>query len=145
MSRRVELIVGAFLLFGLFCLGYISVETGEIPLLRARTYKVVAKFDSVTGLVKGASVEIAGVPVGRVSSIALVDYRANVELDIDPKVQLQDDAIASVRTKGIIGETYVSILPGGSKKIVPPGGVLRQTEDAVDMQQLISTYIHGKI
>jgi len=145
MKRGLELIVGLFVLFGLFCLGYISVNTGEIPILRTKTYAIYARFDSVEGLVPGASVEIAGVPVGHVGPITLVDYRAEVEIDLNKNIQLQDDAIASVRTKGIIGETFLLITPGGSPKIVQPGGRLRQTESAVDIQQLISTFIHGKI
>jgi len=145
MRRALELGVGLFVLFGLFCLGYISVHTGEIPILRRSTYRIYARFDSVEGLVPSASVEIAGVPVGHVNGISLVDYRAEVEIELDNSVRLQDDAIASVRTKGIIGETFLLITPGGSKRMVEPGGRLRQTESAVDIQQLISTFIHGKI
>lgn len=145
MKRGLELGVGLFLLFGLFCLGYISVNTGEIPILRPKTYRIYARFDSVGGLVPSASVEIAGVPVGRIGHIRVADYRAEVEIELNQNVQLQDDAIASVRTKGIIGETFLLITPGGSPRIVPPGGHLRQTESAVDLQQLISTFIHGKI
>jgi phospholipid/cholesterol/gamma-HCH transport system substrate-binding protein len=145
MRHGTELGVGLFLLFALFCLGYVSVNTGEIPILRPKTYRIYARFDSVSGLVPSASVEIAGVPVGRIGQIRLVDYRAEVEIDLREDIHLQDDAIASVRTKGIIGETFLLITPGGSPRMVPPGGRLRQTESAVDLQQLISTFIHGKI
>src|SRR5262245_36473603 len=144
MKRTVEVGVGLFVLFGLLCFAYISTTLGR-PIFGARGYRVLARFDSVTGLVKGAAVEVAGVPVGHVERIRLVDYRAEVEMSIQPTLRLQDDAIVSIRTKGIIGETFIKIVPGGSKQLVPPGGVLRQTEDAVDIEQLISTYIHGKI
>jgi phospholipid/cholesterol/gamma-HCH transport system substrate-binding protein len=145
MRRGVEVAVGLFVLFGIACLGYISLYMGEMPILGSKAYPVLARFDSVGGLVKGASVEIGGVPIGRVDRISLVNYRPEVVMRIQPSVQLQDDAIASIRTKGIVGETFVAITPGGSPKIVPSGGTLRQTESAVDLEQLISTFIHGKI
>ena len=145
MKRSVEVGVGLFLLVGLLCLAYISTTLGRMPNFGAHAYRVRARFDSVQGLSKGASVEVAGVGVGQVERITLIDYRAEVEMSIAPTLRLQDDAIVSIRTKGIIGETFVKIMPGGSKQLVPPGGLLRQTEDAVDIEQLISTYIHGKI
>jgi phospholipid/cholesterol/gamma-HCH transport system substrate-binding protein len=64
---------------------------------------------------------------------------------IDPGVALQDDAIVSIRTKGLIGEKYVRITPGGSEKLVEPGGKLRDTEDPIDIEHLISNYIFGKL
>ncbi|MBF8279349.1 MAG: Mce-related protein, partial [candidate division NC10 bacterium] len=73
------------------------------------------------------------------------NYRAVVAMSIDPGVKLQDDAIVSIRTKGLIGEKYVRITPGASDKLVQPGGRLRDTEDPVDMEQLISNYIFGKL
>jgi len=111
----------------------------------ARGNTILAEFDSVAGLKNGSVVEIAGVEVGRVREITLKNYRAVVAMSINPGIELQDDAIASIRTKGLIGEKYIRITPGGSDKAVPPGGKLRDTEDPVDMEQLISNYIFGKI
>jgi phospholipid/cholesterol/gamma-HCH transport system substrate-binding protein len=105
----------------------------------------VAEFDSVAGLNNGAVVEIGGVEVGRVRAITLKNYRAVVAMSIDPGVKLQDDAIISIRTKGLIGEKYVRITPGASDKLVQPGGKIRDTEDPVDMEQLISNFIFGKL
>jgi phospholipid/cholesterol/gamma-HCH transport system substrate-binding protein len=64
---------------------------------------------------------------------------------IDPGIALQDDSIVSIRTKGLIGEKYVKITPGGSDKLVQPGGKLRDTEDPIDIEHLISNYIFGKL
>jgi len=75
----------------------------------------------------------------------LENYRAVVAMRIDPGVALQDDAIVSIRTKGLIGEKYVRITPGGSEKLVQPGGKLRDTEDPIDIEHLISNYIFGKL
>jgi phospholipid/cholesterol/gamma-HCH transport system substrate-binding protein len=145
LKRGVEVAVGLFLLLGLFCLGYIGVRGGALPFAESPTYAIFARFDSVEGLVPRSAIEIAGVPIGHVGRIRLVDDRAEVELEIDRSIRLQDDAIASVRQKGIIGETFILITLGGSPRLLRPGSRLRQTESAVDLQQLISTYIHGKI
>jgi len=93
----------------------------------------------------GSTVEIAGVEIGRVESITLKDYQALVTLRINSRVKLQDDAIASIKTKGLIGEKYLRISPGGSEKLIPPGGRIREVEAPVDFEELLSKYIFGKV
>jgi phospholipid/cholesterol/gamma-HCH transport system substrate-binding protein len=80
-----------------------------------------------------------------VDSISLEDYEAHVGLRIQPGLQLRDDAIASVKTRGLIGEKFVQISAGASDEIVGPGGQIRQTESAVDLETMISKYMFGKI
>lgn len=145
MARRVEIAVGLFMLVGVLAMGYLSVRLGQVDLFGARGYVVYADFPTVGGLKDGASVEIAGVTVGRVESIRLKDYRARVAMRITSGVPLQDDSIVSVKTKGLIGEKFVQINPGGSEKTVPPGGRLTEVESPVDMEELISKYVFGKI
>ncbi len=140
-----ETLVGLFVVVGVASLAYLAIKLGKLEVIGGRGYTVVAEFDSVAGLKNGAVVEIGGVEVGRVREITLKNYRAVVAMSIDPGVKLQDDAIVSVRTKGLIGERYIRITPGASDKLVQPGGRLRDTEDPVDMEQLISNYIFGKI
>jgi phospholipid/cholesterol/gamma-HCH transport system substrate-binding protein len=60
-------------------------------------------------------------------------------------VEVQEDAIAAVKTKGLIGEKYIQIMPGGSEEIIPPMGQIRETQSAVDLEQLISKFAFGKI
>ena len=88
---------------------------------------------------------IAGVDVGRVKNISLQDYQARVVLNLPLGVEIQEDAIASIKTKGLIGEKYIEITPGGSEKIIPPGGRIRETEPAVNLEDLISKFVFGKI
>lgn len=145
MSRRVEIGVGLFMLAGILAMAYLSVRLGQVELFGARGYVVYADFPTVGGLKPGASVEIAGVAVGRVESIRLKDYVARVTLRINEAVGLQSDAIASVKTKGLIGEKFLQINPGGSEKLVPPGGRLTEVEPPVDMEELIAKYVFGKI
>jgi phospholipid/cholesterol/gamma-HCH transport system substrate-binding protein len=145
MGRRMELGVGLFMVAGVVALAYLSVNLGRVDILGQRGYVVYADFPSVGGLKSGAAVEIAGVSVGRVQSIGLKDYQARVTLRLDPDVKLQTDAIVSIKTKGLIGEKFVLISPGGSDKIVPAGGRLTEVEAPVDIEELISKYVFGKV
>ena len=140
-----ETLVGVFVMVGIVSLAYLAIKLGKLEVVGARGNTVLAEFDSVAGLKNGSVVEIAGVEVGRVREIGLKNFRALVVMSIDPGVKLYDDAIVSIRTKGLIGEKYVRITPGASDKEVQPGGRLRDTEDPVDMEQLISNFIFGKI
>jgi phospholipid/cholesterol/gamma-HCH transport system substrate-binding protein len=145
-QTRTELVVGIFVLIGLAALAYLSVRLGKLDFIGTQGYRVVGDFDSIAGLKPGAMVEIAGVEVGRVESIRLnKQYQAAVAFRIKPGVVLQADAIASVKTKGLIGEKYVRITPGGSDKILGDGGVLRETESPTELEDLIAKFIHGKI
>jgi phospholipid/cholesterol/gamma-HCH transport system substrate-binding protein len=145
MERRVHLAVGVFLVLGILALGYLSVKLGRVSFLGGGGYIVLVDFPSVGGLKPGSTVEIAGVEVGRVESIGLVDYQARVALRMDPEVTLQEDVIASIKTKGLIGEKFVRISPGGSDKTIPPGGRIREVEAPVDFEELLSKYIFGKV
>lgn len=144
-QTRIELVVGIFVLIGLGALAYLSVRLGKLEFIGSHGYRVVADFDSVSGLKPGATVEIGGVEVGRVETIGLNRYRAQVSLRIADGVVLQDDAFVSIKTKGLIGEKFVRITPGGSDKIVKDGGRLRETESPIELEELIANYIHGKI
>lgn len=141
-----ELAVGFFLVVGILCLGYLSVKLGKLEVIGGDYYTVYADFAKAGGIKPGSSVEVAGVEVGKVKSIRLdKDYQALVGLQISSKVKIQEDAIASVKTKGLIGEKYVEITPGGSDKIIEDGGKIRETESAIDIEELISKYAFGKV
>lgn len=140
-----ELGVGVFVIIGILALSYLSIKLGRVELWGARGYVVTADFPSVGGLKPGATVEIAGVEVGRVDAITLADYLARVTMRIHSGVTLQEDSIASIKTKGLIGEKYVRISPGGSDQMIPPNGRIREVEAPVDIEELISKYIFGKV
>ncbi len=146
MARtKVEVIVGFFLLLGMLALGYLAIKLGKMEVIGGAGYTVYAKFATVAGLRTGTAVEIAGVEVGRVEQINLENYQARVALRIDEGVKLPEDSIASIRTKGLIGEQFVKIAPGGSERMIPVGGQITETEPPVDFMELIANYIFGKI
>jgi phospholipid/cholesterol/gamma-HCH transport system substrate-binding protein len=140
-----ELTVGLFIITGIICLGYLSVKLGKMEIVGERGYEIYGVFSNVGGLKIGSSVEIAGVKVGRVKSITLNNYQARVVLNLPENVKLQEDAIVSIKTKGLIGEKYIEITPGGSEKIIKPGGQIRETQSAVDLEELISKFVFGNI
>ncbi len=140
-----ELAVGFFMIVGIICLGYLSIKLGRMEVFRGESYEIQAIFSNSGGLKTGSSVVIAGVDVGRVKRIILNDYQAEVVISLPLNVKIQEDSIASIKTKGLIGEKYIGITPGGSKKIIEPGGRIRDTQPAVDMEELISNYVFGKL
>ena len=142
---NLEVIVGLFVILGLCALAYLSVRLGQLQIGQGNTYDLTAVFPTVAGLREGATVEIAGVQVGRVQEIKLTDYAAAVTLRIDQQVQLQEDAIASIRTRGLIGEKYVRVSPGGSERLLTAGGRLREVEPPIDIETLIGHFIQGKL
>ena len=142
---RVELAVGVFVILGMLALGYLSIKLGRVQFLGGSGYLVSADFPSVGGLKAGSTVEIAGVEIGRVEAIGLADYQARVTFRINTGVRLQEDSIASIKTKGLIGEKYVRINPGGSDKIIGPNGRIKEVEPPVDFEELLSKYIFGKV
>jgi phospholipid/cholesterol/gamma-HCH transport system substrate-binding protein len=140
-----ELAVGLLIIAGIICLGYLSIKLGKMEVWGREGYHVDAVFSDVGGLKIGASIEIAGVEVGRVKRISLDNYQARVVLNLAENVKLQEDTIASIKTKGLIGEKFIEITPGGLEKVIPPGGRIRETQAAVDLEELISKFVFGKI
>ena len=145
-DTKLELIVGVFVLVGITALTYLAVKLGKLEVIGGgNQIELQAEFDSVAGLKAGATVEIAGVQVGQVKRIGLKDDRALVALSLRPGVKIYGDAIASIKTRGLIGDKYVSISPGGSQKELLPGSKIRDTESGVDLESLIGEFIHGNV
>ena len=144
-KRGIEFSVGIFVIIGIACLAYLSIRLGKMEVLGNKGYEVFGIFSNTGGLRDGASVMIAGVEVGRVKRINLANYQAKVYMSLDPGIKLQDDSIASIKTKGLIGEKYVEITPGGAEKEIKPNGQIRETQPAVDLESLISKVAFGKV
>ena len=143
---NVEVAVGLFMVVGFVCFAWMSVRLGDIGLFDKPTYQVSARFGSVSGLKPGATVEIAGVHIGKVETIHLdpKTYEAIVTLAIEEGVVLQEDVIASIRTAGIIGDRYINIAPGGLEETIADGGTIEETESAINLEELLSKYIFQK-
>ena len=140
-----EFTVGLFLASGIGCLAWLSIELARKEFFASKGYEVQAAFSNGSGLRRGTPVLIAGVEIGRVESVRLEDYEAKVRMLIQPGVVLQIDTIASIKTKGLVGEKYIELTPGASDKNIQRGGMLRDTQPALDLEAIIGKYIQGNL
>lgn len=142
-SLTLEFWVGLFFVVAVACGGYLAVGLGDIRIFSSNRYQIIAEFDNISGLKHGASVEIAGVPIGEVTAINLHDPAAHVTLSIDKSVRLRDDDVASIRTKGIIGDRYIKISRGASDTLIEPGQKMTETESVVDFEDIVGKIVHN--
>lgn len=144
---RYETAAGIFVLIGLVCVGYMTVKLGKVKLFANNFYPLYAQFNSVSGLRAGNPVEMLGIQIGEVSGFRLDQEKQVVvaELKIKDGVKVYDDAIASIKTSGLIGDRYISLNAGGSGPILKPGGIIIQTESPPDLSDLIGKYAFGDI
>lgn len=146
-DTKLELIAGLFVLIGLLLVGYLAFRIGDTRLFISDDYVVSAEFSNIGGLKEGSKIRLAGVTVGTVTGISLdrENYFANVELTLDPQLQLDDDTIASIKTNGLIGDKYVNLLPGGSGIPLESGDTIFDTESALDIESLVSRMAFGSV
>lgn len=142
-DRKRDFYVGIFVIVTLICTGYLFLVVGDYSRFFKDRYTVHGYFSSVSGLKKGASVNLAGVRVGYVSDITIdtVYLVAKVTMEIDSHIEVSEDSIASIRTEGIIGEKYIELLPGGSDTMLSEGDEIENTESALDIESLIKKFI----
>jgi phospholipid/cholesterol/gamma-HCH transport system substrate-binding protein len=118
-----------------------------LELLRGNTYVLNARFTSAAGLNQGSIVEMAGVKIGKVESIRLhpTDLVAIVTVRIDKGIPVSDDAVAAIKTRGLIGDKYIEIAPGGSDFELGPGETIVDTVPALDIEKLIGRFAFGDV
>jgi phospholipid/cholesterol/gamma-HCH transport system substrate-binding protein len=140
---NIQLVTGLFVVISLAAFTYQAVNIGGVRLTSQPGYTLQARFTNISGLQAGAIVEAAGVRIGTVSAISFDpdSYEAVVSLRINQEVPVQEDAIAAIRTQGIIGEKFVKIIPGGFDELLEDGGEIFDTESAVSLEELVSKYI----
>ena len=143
----VETTVGIFLVFGLLCVGYMTLKLGHVSLLGDDAYSLFARFNTVSGLRVGSPVNMLGIKVGRVGRLIMdqKDQKAVVEIRIQKDIKVFDDAIVSIKSEGLIGDMFLSIGPGGSGKLLGPGGTITETQPAVDLVDLVGKYAFGEV
>ena len=142
-----ETVVGLFMLAGLICVTYMAVKLGNVSIFGDDTYTLYARFDKVTGLRTGNPVDMLGLEVGRVSALRIDQekQRAVVAMKIKKGIKIYDDAIASIKTEGLIGDKYVDLDAGGGGDLLKPGGTIIDTVAPVDLGELIGKYAFGSV
>ena len=104
--------VGLFVIVGMLILAYMTLNVSDIGIGRKDGFIIYASFDSIAGVDEKAAVKIAGVEVGKVENISLKEGRAFVALRIDEGGRVFQDAVASIRAQGLMGEKYIEINAG---------------------------------
>src|SRR5512139_1002052 len=142
-----ETSVGVFFLVGLLLIGIMTVKLGHVSFFGGKTYPLSARFTSVTGLRVGSPVYMFGIEVGRVERLTMdqKDRKAAVEVQIKQGIKVYDDAIATIKTEGLIGDKYLRIDPGGAGELLKPGGTITETQPALDIADLIGKYAFGEV
>ena len=142
-----ETVVGIFVVIGLFCIGYMTVKLGNVGFLGERTYNLEARFSTVTGLRVGNPIQMMGLEIGRVAKFSMDqdNEQAVVLLEINKGIDIYDDAIASIKTEGLIGDKYVSIDAGGGGDLLANGDSITDTESPTDIMELVSKYAFGDV
>jgi phospholipid/cholesterol/gamma-HCH transport system substrate-binding protein len=143
-NRSLEIGTGLFVLLGFAALGFLTTQLpgGRLGLAdNSAAFKVVARFDNVGDLKTGAPVTMAGVKVGRVTSVAFdsTDYKAVVALSIDKQYnRIPDDSWANIETAGLLGAKYVGIDAGGSETYLADKGQIDNTQSAMVIEKLVN-------
>lgn len=146
-ASRHDAWVGLFVLLGGAALLFLALKAGNLLSLSfADTYQVSARFDNIGGLKPNAAVKSAGVVVGRVESIAFDDktFQAKVVIKMQEGMLFPKDSSAKILTSGLLGEQYIGLEPGADEKNLAGGDIIRQTQSAVVLENLIGQFINSK-
>lgn len=142
-----DLWVGLFVLIGAAAILFLALKTANLLTLSFSTsYPVIAKFDNIGGLKPRAPVKSAGVIVGRVENITFDDksYQASVNLAMESRYVFPKDSSLKILTSGLLGEQYIGVEAGADEKNLAPGDVIKQTQSAVVLENLISQFLYSK-
>lgn len=142
----VEVSVGGFMLLGLLAMVFLAFKVSGLTLEQDRSrFEVEAYFGDIGGLKPRSRVTLAGVNVGRVSRIELDDewFEARVVMQLDERLlgKLSRDTAAAIQTAGLLGDNYISLVPGVDEEYLQAGGVIRNTQSALVLEQLINQFI----
>ncbi len=142
-SRFTQFLVGIFAIAGIAALLFLSARLGRVEFFTPPGITLYANFDNISGLKSGDQVQIAGVGVGKVTTIALSDNRAHVALHIDKGVAIDDEAFAAIKSSGIIGDKFIAIALGPGDRTLTDGNVIRHTQSSVVLEDLIGQLINN--
>lgn len=142
--KKIEIIVGLFILSGLIGIFYLAFRVGKSEFIGQKTYELTAVFNNLSGVSENGRVEIAGVRVGSIKQIELdEDFKAIAILELPEHLKLDDDTIAAVKTAGLIGDRFIELMPGGSGMQLEAGDLILDTQSAIDLESLISKFGFG--
>ncbi|MBD3897372.1 outer membrane lipid asymmetry maintenance protein MlaD [Halomonas sp. ML-15] len=149
-SKIMELGVGLFMLAGILGMIFLGLRVSGLTLTSpGNTFTLEANFSNIGGLKPRAQVTMAGVTVGRISSIELDTdwYDARVVMELDGKLEdrLSRDTTAAILTSGLLGEQYVGLSVGGDPETLADGDTIRDTQSALVLEELIQQFVSNMV
>ncbi len=137
----IETVMGAVVLVVAAVFLFFAYSTSQLRAVKG--YEVTANFSRIDGIKQGGDVRISGIKVGSILSESLDPdtFDATLRMSIDPSIKLPDDTTAAIVSAGLLGDKYLSLVPGGSDKTIPPGGRIRYTQASVSLENLIGQMI----
>jgi len=149
MSKKIELMVGAFILIGVAAILMLGLKVANSQLGgSSESYELVAKFSNIGGLKVRSSVKVGGVVVGQVTSISLDnDFSPKVIMEINSDFnQFPDSSSVAILTSGLLGEQFVGLTPGfvdEETEILADGDLIEDTRSAMVLEDLIGQFLYG--
>ncbi|MGD8970651.1 MAG: outer membrane lipid asymmetry maintenance protein MlaD [Desulfobacterales bacterium] len=142
-----ETVVGLFVVAGLVCIGYMTIKLVNVGILEDDTYTLNARFNRITGLRAANPVNMLGLEIGRVANFKMDqdEQAVIVEMRINKGIKIYDDALAAIKTEGLMGDRYMEIAPGGAGELLKPGGTITETQSPTDLNELIGKYAFGDV
>jgi len=149
ISKKIEFMVGLFLLAGISAILVLGIKVAESQLGgNNASYQLTAKFDNIGGLKVRSAIKVGGVVVGRVSSIVLdEDFSPTITMDINAQYdQFPDSSSVAILTSGLLGEQFIGLTPGfvdDETEILTNDGVIEDTRSAMVLEDLIGQFLYG--
>ena len=146
MSRNaIETVMGAVVLVVAAVFLFFAYTTSQVRAVGGG-YPVSASFTRVEGLRDGGDVRISGIRVGSILSQSLdpQSYEAIVKMEIDSSIKLPTDSVATIASSGLLGDKYLSIVPGADDEFIKPGGKIGHTTPPISLESLIGQFIYGQ-
>ena len=142
-NNTVETIIGAIVVAvaaGFLYFAYTSTSSGSLS-----GYEITARMPRVDGLATGTDVRLSGIKIGAVNSLTLdpKTYLVTLHMNIRSDIPIPDDSSLMVTSSGVLGSSYLSISPGGSGKMIAPGGAITNVQGSVDVMGLVGRFIGG--
>jgi phospholipid/cholesterol/gamma-HCH transport system substrate-binding protein len=137
----IETVMGAVVLVVAAVFLFFAYSTSQLRAVQG--YELTAEFERIDGIREGGDVRISGIKIGSVVAEKLdpKTFLATLRISIDPAVKLPDDTVAEIVSAGLLGDKYLSLVPGGSDNVIPPGGRIKYTQSSISLENLIGQMI----
>src|SRR5450755_3209566 len=136
-GNGLETVLGAVVLVVAALFLFFAYNSSQLRAVKG--YELSANFEHIDGIRDGSDVRVSGIKVGSVVEARLdpKTFLATVRMSVEPSVKLPDDTVAEIVSSSLLGDKYMSLVPGGSDKDLPAGGRIKFTQSSVSLEHLI--------